>query len=133
MKATNFVRCVSPFVCQYPSRELQARLDGFGPAVAEERPLEAGEGRETCGQLALQRVEKQIRRVYQRRRLGSERAGQRRMRVAERGDANARDEVEITAPVVVVQPHALAPLEDDGKPAVDLQHVLRFKGANVTC
>ena len=53
------------------------------------------------------------------------------MRVAERRDADARDEIEIAAPVIVEEPHALAPLEDDRKAAVGLQHVLRFEGANV--
>ncbi len=53
------------------------------------------------------------------------------MRVAERRDADARDEIEIAAPVIVVEPHALAALEDDRQAAVGLQHVLRFKGANV--
>ena len=53
------------------------------------------------------------------------------MRVAERRDADARDEIEIATPVIVVEPHALAPLEDDRKAAVGLQHVLQFDGANV--
>ena len=90
------------------ARELEAGLDRFGAAVAEERARQARQLRQPLGQLALERMEEQVRRVEQRLRLIRDRARQPRMRMAERGDADAGQQVEILAPVRVVQPHALA-------------------------
>src|SRR5262245_43333652 len=107
-------------------RELQAALHRFGAAVAEERAVEARARAELVRQFALQRVVEKIRRVQQRRRLSHEGRRQRRMSVAERGDANARQEVEVRAAIDVEQTHALAAFEHDGKPLVVLQDVLRL-------
>ena len=88
-------------------RELQARLDRFGAAVAEERARQPGQVRQPFGQAALQRVIEQVRRVDQRLRLIRDRAGQSRMGMPERGDADARQQIQVLAPLGVVEPHAL--------------------------
>ena len=77
------------------SRELEARLHRFGSAVAEERARETREIREPRCDLSLQGVVKQVRRVQQRRGLVGDRVGQAGMPVAERGDADAGNQVEI--------------------------------------
>ena len=107
--------------------ELQARLDRFGPAVADERALEARQRRETRGQRRLQGVVKEVRRVHQRCRLIGDRGGQARVSVAERGHADARQQVEIRAPVGVVQPDAFTAHEDHGRAAVGLEDVGRVE------
>ena len=113
------------------ARELQARLDRFGAAVAEERALEPGQRGQPRGQFALQRMKVQVRRVDERRRLIGHRRGQRRVRVPERRDADARDEIQVRPAVVVEQAHALAALEHHRQPPVDLQDVLQFEGFDV--
>src|SRR4051812_18441362 len=82
-----------------PARELQARLDRFRTAVAEKRPRQARERRELLGELSLQRVMEQVRGVQKRTRLVGNGRGESRMSMAERGDANARQQVEIFAPL----------------------------------
>ena len=49
-----------------PARKLQARLDRFRAAVAEERPRQPGQVGEPLRELGLQGVMEQIRRVDQR-------------------------------------------------------------------
>ena len=89
--------------------------------------------RQPLGQLALQRVKEQVRRVHQRLRLFGDRARQARMRVAERRDADAGQQVEVLAPFGVVQAHALAAHERHRLAAVGLQHMPRFARLNVVC
>ena len=113
------------------ARELQARLDRFGAAVAEERARQPRQARQPLGELALQRVKEQVRRVQQRLRLLGDRARQARMRVAERGHADARQQIEVLAALGVEQTHALAAHERDRLPPVGLQHVPRFPRLNV--
>jgi hypothetical protein len=84
-------------------RELQARFVGLGAAVAEERPRQPGERREPRRGLGLERVVIQVRRVQQRTRLVGDDRGQSRVRVTERGHADAGDEVQVLAAVDVVQ------------------------------
>ena len=78
-----------------PARELEAGLVRFRAAVAEERARESRERGQPRGQLALQRMKVQVRRVRQRRRLLAERARESRMRVPERRHADAGHEVQI--------------------------------------
>ena len=84
--------------------ELQACFDGLGAAVAEEGARQPRQPREALGHLSLQRVEKEVRRVEQLAGLFAERDRQLRMRMAERGNADAGEEVEILAPAGVDQP-----------------------------
>jgi hypothetical protein len=69
-------------------------------------------------------MKKQVRRVDQRRRLLRDRGGKTWMRVAERGNANARDQVEIPAAGGVVKIAPTSALKDHGIALVDLQHML---------
>ena len=110
--------------------ELEARFDGLGAAVAEKRARQARELREALGQLSLQRVEEQIRGVQQRLRLVGDGARQPWVRMAERRDADARQQVEILASLRVEQADALAAHERDRLTSVRLQHVPRFARLN---
>ena len=58
------------------ARKLETGFDGFGSAVAEERTRHSGERREPRGQLTLQRVEIEVRRVQQLARLRRDRFGE---------------------------------------------------------
>ena len=53
------------------------------------------------------------------------------MRMAEHAHADARDEIEIGAAVLVEQTRALTADEHHGLPLVGLQHVLRFECRDV--
>ena len=71
------------------ARELETGLDRFGAAVAEEGARQPGQVREPLGQLALERVIEEIRRVNERARLLRDHTRQPGMCVAERGDADS--------------------------------------------
>ena len=53
------------------------------------------------------------------------------MAVPERGDADARDQVQIPLTLASEERAALARLEDHRGAAVDLQHVLRVEGDGI--
>ena len=81
--------------------ELQPRLHRFGAAVAEERARQSGQGREPRRQFSLQRMEEQVRRVKRASLcLVGDRSGQSRMRVPQRCDADAGNQIEITSPIL---------------------------------
>ncbi len=79
------------------ARELQARFDRLRAAVAEEGARQPREVRQPRREFPLQRVEVQVRRVNQRRRLLGDGGGQARIGVAERAHADAGDQIEIAA------------------------------------
>src|SRR5439155_7540945 len=64
-------------------------------------------------------------------RLFGNRASQARMRVAERRDADARQQVQILATVGIEQTCTLAAHQRDRLPPIGLQHMPRFKSLNV--
>ena len=101
------MRCRLALGVPVAARELQARLDRFRAAVAEERARQTGELRQPRGRLRLERVVVEVRGVQQRGRLIGDRRREARMRVTERRHADARDEVEILAAFDVVE---IAPL-----------------------
>ena len=111
--------------------KLEAGFDRLGAAVAEKGARQPRQLRQPLRELPLQRVVEQVRRVDQRLRLIGDRARQSRMRVAERGDADSRQQIEILAPVRVVQPHALAAHERDRQTLVRLQDVSRLAHLNL--
>src|SRR5438552_397525 len=108
-------------------RELEACLHCFGAAVAEERTWQTREVRETLGELTLQRVVKEVRRVKQRSGLIRNRVRETAIRVSERGDADPREQIEILLSVRVVQANAVATNERDRLTPIRLQHVPRFQ------
>mgnify|MGYP003694479805 CR=1 FL=1 len=116
----------APLVCQYAAREFQARLDRLRPAVAEERARQSGQLRQALGQLSGERMEEQVRRVDECLRLLGDRAGQPWMRVTQRRDADAGQQIDILAAVRVVETDALAADERHRVALVDRQHVFRF-------
>ena len=113
------------------ARELQARFHRFRTAVAEERALQSRQGREALGHFTLIRVVKEVGRVDERLRLIGQRTCEAGMGMTERGDADPGQEVEIFAPVRVVEPHAVAANEGNRIAAIGLQHVQGFPGHHV--
>ena len=95
---------------------------------ARGRPDRRGE---LLGQLPLQRVIEQVRRVEERRGLIRDRAGEPGVRVAERRDADAREQVQVLAALGVPQAHALAADQRDRLAPIGLQHVARLAPHNV--
>ena len=67
----------------------------------------------------------------QRLRLIRDRTRQPGVRVAERGDADSREQVEVFAPLCVVEPNALPPHEGNRRALVDLQNVSRLACLNL--
>ncbi len=67
----------------------------------------------------------------ERARLFREGGGERRIRVAERRHADAGDEVEVAAAVLVHQVDALAAREHDRRARVRLQHAASFERLHV--
>ena len=63
--------------------------------------------------------------------LVGNRASEARMGVAERGNADSRQQIEVLAALGVVQSHALTADEGDRVSAVGLQHVARFARLNL--
>src|SRR5687768_17689519 len=113
------------------SRELEAGLNRFGAAVAEKRARQPRQLRKARRRLRLERVVVEIGRVNQRCRLVGNCRDQARMRVAERGHTNARDEVQVFAAVDVVQARAAATDECDRLAFVGLKHVPRLEVADL--
>ena len=111
-------------------RELEAGFHRLGAAVAEKGARQPRQLRQPLRELPLQRVVEQVRGVDQRLRLIGDRPRQPRMRVAERRDADPRQQIEVFAPVGVVQPDALAAHERDRQTLVRLQDVSRFARLN---
>ena len=64
--------------------------------------------------------------MHQRIRLLRDRAREAAVRVAERRDADAREQVEVFAPLGVEQAYSLATHERDRLAAIRLQHMARF-------
>src|SRR5206468_8641566 len=111
--------------------ELQAGFDRLGSAVAEKRARQARQTRKTRGQLSLKRMEEQVRCMQQLLRLIRNGRGESGMRVPERGDPDAGDQVQIAAAVRVKEPAPAPALEDHRSSAIDLQQVLLFNSNNV--
>ena len=114
-----------------PPRELQARFDGFCAAVAEKGSRQARQRRQPLRHLPLQRMKEQIRNVNQRLRLVGDRARDARMRVPERRDADARQQVEVFPAFRVEQPDALSANKVDRIAAVRLENVFCLASLNV--
>ena len=113
------------------ARELQAGLVGFAAAVAEEGAAQARGAGQAIGELPLQRVEEQVRRVGQLARLRADGVGDAGAAVAERGDADARQQIQVGAALGVEQADAFAADERHRETAVRLQDVPRFARLDV--
>ena len=71
--------------------------------------------------------------MEERRRLIGERGGETRVGMPKRGNADARDEVEVAAARAVEQAASTSALEDHRVPLVDLEHVLGLERHHVGC
>ena len=104
-----------------PAGELDRALVGLGAGVGEEHRAAAAEQRvEARRDLRLPLVEVEVRHVQQRAGLVGDRVGDGRVRVAERRDREAAEEVEVLLALAVPELHALAAHERDREPAVGL-------------
>ena len=107
------------------ARELDRALVGLGAGVGEEHATAAAEQRvEPLGDPGLHVVVIEVRHVQQRARLIGDRVGDLGMRVTERRDREAREEVEVALALAVPEHRALTAHERDRQPAVGLHHVV---------
>ena len=106
------------------TRELDRALVRLGTGVGEEHATVTAEQRVEPGRhLRLHVVVVEVRHVEERARLVGERVGNRRMRVTERRDREAAEEVEVLLALAVPEAHALAAHERDRLAPVGLHHV----------
>src|SRR4029077_318998 len=93
-------------------------------------PRQSGERCQAFADLSLKRVEEQVRGVQQRLRLIGDGPGQTLVRMTERGDADARQQVQIFPALRVVEADALSAHEGERGPAVCLQDMAGFPCLN---
>ena len=105
------------------ARDLDRRLVGFQPGVAEEHLVQAGDLGDAVGGLLLQRDLEQVGAVDDAADLLGERVHQARMIVAERVHGDAGERVQVLLARLVVQPDALAAHERHRLPGVGVHHV----------
>ncbi len=94
--------------------ELECGFPGFGAAVAEEDTVEAADLGETKGEFGGVLVEEEVRGVDEALALACDRFFDGGMAVAERGDADAAEEIEVVVAVFVAQIDAVAADEEIG-------------------
>ena len=109
---------------------LQRAFHGFGAAVGKEGTLEAAGLGQLLGERSLVFVVVKIRRVDQQGGLFADHLDDAGMGVAQRVDADARDEVEVACAVDVVNIAALSPMRDQRIAAIVLQQVVAFQVDN---
>src|SRR4249920_3065224 len=112
-------------------RELQACLDRFRSAVADESPRQTRQRSQALGDLPLQWMEEQIRGVNERVRLFRNRVGQTLVSVAQRRDADSRQQIEIVVPIRIVESDPLAADEGHRLTAIRLQNISSLASLNV--
>ena len=105
----------------------QRAFHGLGAGVAEEGALQAAGFGQTLGERSLISVVIEIGRVKQAAGLFADHLDQPRMRVAERVDADARDEVEIALARWIEDVAAFAALEHQRIAGVGLEQVLALE------
>src|SRR5690606_4467550 len=107
-------------------RDAQRVLVRLGAAVHEEHPLEpfGRETRELLGRLVAHGERQDVALEMQRRRLATDRLGEARMAVAERGDGMPAVEIEHPAAVRVLEPCAFAP---DGRVGQGREHPVEVR------
>ena len=128
------VRCAaSPCVCQKRRANFRHASTASAPLLQKNARGRPDSCRQPRRQLPLQRVVEQVRRVQQRRAPASAIArASAGMRVAERGDADAGDQVEIALARRASNSAQPSPrLEHDRRAPVDLQHVLRVESDRI--
>jgi len=110
--------------------EFHRALPGFGAGVREEDAVEAGALRQPLGERGLPLVEVEVGGVDEGAALADDGFDDDRVGVAERVDANAAEQVEVAAALLVDEVHALAPLEEEGIAVVGGKQKSRLSLAN---
>ena len=124
--ATISVRAASPRI-PIPPRKLQTGLNRFSAAVAEECSRQPGQRGQSLSHFALQRMEKEVGAMNHLARLLRDRGCQSIVPMAKRAYTDARQQVEVLAPVLIEHAHTFAAHQHDGRAAVGLDDVLRFE------
>ena len=112
-------------------REFETGFHRFRAAVADEDPRQSGQRCQAFTDLPLERVEEQVRGVQECLRLIGNGPGQPLVRMTERGDADARQQVKVLPALRVVEAHTFSAHEGERCPAVCLQDVAGFAGLNL--
>ena len=110
--------------------ELQGAFDGLAAAVREKHAVEARPLRQLVRERPLVGIVKKVRNVRGASRFAAYDAHHPRMRVARRVYRNPRQEIEIGAPLRIVEATAAPVREDFGRAPIGLHHVARFVGAD---
>ena len=105
------------------ARQLDRTFDGFGAAVREKHAIQARELDEFLGEPSLVLVAVEVRNVDQFGGLVTNRLHDSRVRVAERVDAQAGDEVEVLLPLEVEEENSFAALKGDRVAVVSLEKI----------
>jgi hypothetical protein len=108
------------------ARELERSLIGLGAAVAEERAIHPCRFREPQSEGRLSFVVVEVRNVNQLATLLDNGLLNRRMRIAQRIDADAAEQIEIAHAVFVDQMHAFATLKEQRIAVVGDEQQLRL-------
>ena len=98
--------------------ELECALPCLSAGVAEENAIEAGEARQALCKLGLSLMKEEVRCMDERAALARDGIDDGRMAVAERVDADAAEQVEITLALFVDEVNALAADEENRVPFV---------------
>ena len=101
------------FIVAVETRQLDGRLVGLGPGVAEERPVHAAETGEAFRQLLLLDDAVEVGGMYQEAGLLTQRLGHRRMGMAQPAYRHAADGVQVFITRRVPQPCPFAAFEAD--------------------
>jgi hypothetical protein len=108
------------------SGQLDGRLVGGGPAVGEEDPVEPGASGEGLGKFDHRLGVEEVRHVHQSAHLVVDGGGDRRVGVADRGDGESGEKVQVALACLVDQPRALPRHEGDRRTPVGLHHYRRL-------
>ena len=107
--------------------ELERSLPGFGAAVAEEDAVEAADLGEAEGEFGGVLVEEEVRGVEEALRSVRDGFFDGGMGVAEGGDADAAEQIEVVVAVLVAQIDAVAADEEDGVAFVGVEEQLLLR------
>ena len=107
-----------PFLITVAPRQFDRGFVGLGTGITEKHVFHAGGLTEHFSNRFLQADLKQVRGVYQSRRLLGDRGSYARVVVAEVGHCDARDTIEIAQSVCVVQQCAFPMGEGHGQPSI---------------
>lgn len=111
---------VDPLLMTVAACQLDGRLVGFGTGIAKEHVVHAGKLNQLFAQEGLLRNGIDVGAMEQTLRLFADRTGNGGVGVAQPGDGDAAQSVQVTIAVCVVDPHPFAALKGNGHPVVGI-------------